>query len=196
MINKIILLLTALLLINIQAISAIDAGENYELKEISKCVENVLIKIRGEVDIQEGEYSFVGCGETKDEWWECPCNKDGPTYIILSTKNETRNVYDIVVQHYINAVDDVNVRTETFTDLQIAEGVKPKVPFSFNLPKLKVSGIIILIIVLAGIFVIIIFGGVLIYKWLFLDRDNIIQGEDEISYEDIINQIEGGKKDE
>ena len=125
--KNIILLLTALLLL-INVTTALDPGDSYVLKDIPKCVDKVIIKIRGETVPKPGEYDFPGCSQIDNKLWHCFC--DGSSKEIkLVTRDWTKNIYDIVVEYYINAVDADNTRTLNFnTVLDACSCIKKLLP--------------------------------------------------------------------
>ena len=178
---------------SLYTVGAIEAGETYELYTVPKCTGDALLKVRGVNPIEENEYEFKGCGETAADYWKCPCNGYN-VKIYLVTDRNTKNIYDIVLQYYLNAVDDTNVRTKNFNNINV--NVLPKAKkesTTISFPEIKGSSITFIIIIIVGLIVSIIVVGILVYRWLFHDKNNMID-DDDVSYEDVIKYVDGGKK--
>lgn len=75
----------------------------------ASCVsEDIMIKIRADLPLQDGEYTFVNC--TRDhndkwEWWRCGCF--GQDTIPFDFHYEKNNTYDIVSQYYTAPLEEV-----------------------------------------------------------------------------------------
>jgi len=199
----------------IQCVSAIDAGESYTLKTIN-CYDDASIKVRGEDNISRGEYIINDCKEEHINFWKCPCNNGEPLSIILSTKNTTKNVYDIVLEYNVLSekdrgtivregvvIHDEGKRTDNFNDIYV--GMKPidKIKEKFKMPEIPGGwNFIMMVGVILGV---IIFTGGIIYlfiRFLFTDKeeDNNIapkkvmqtnkkDKEDEMSDEELDNLL-------
>jgi len=168
---KICVLLTAIFILLILPCYAVEPGEKYIVKNIDKCYGEVKIKIRGEVDIQRDEYNFEGCKQPTTNFWKCACQQEN-TPIILSTKNTTKNIYDIVIEYYIlpsaergqiiregEIIHDEGLRTLQFPNIGIGMEPKKEVKERFKFPSLPEAGSLTIII---GVIVLVLAGATLI----------------------------------
>ena len=176
---KFIYITTIIFVLCTQCITAVNAGENYNITTV-KCYGDIIVKFRSEQNITENEYNFVDCTQKDEEYWNCKCNDGGETLIQLYTKPKTVNVYDIKLSYYIEpkqpedddpttqtkgeVENDVNERTKSFTNLLV--GPAPKKPFQ---PPPK-NFVIIIISVVA--FVIVLVSTLGYYGYKFLAKDD------------------------
>lgn len=121
------ILLTIISVLLIQSVSAVTAGEPYEIFKLPECYGPVTLKIRGEEAIKTGEYNinkFERTGkDRKDDVWEYYCdNQNGePLNVIIETNSETSNIYDTRIQYYIEPfleVDEIGDTGLTQSQLQ------------------------------------------------------------------------------
>ena len=189
--NKKILLITVLFLLLMFVVSAVSAGENYIVTNINRCYGEITISIRGINFIQEDEYSFVNCNKVSLEnqvYWRCICNEDISTDVVLLTKENTENEYDIVVEYFESELINVSVnksfiptkeevenelkkRTLHFNDIVVSPNnkkpVRPPLEFPLMGDAIKIVFIIIIILVIiCGVIFV-------IWKWLDKDEDRI-----------------------
>ena len=138
-----------------------------------KCYGDLTVKIRAETDLVDNEYKFINCKNTELELWSCKCNEKNTT-IILQTSSDITNVYDIVIQYYIDEIqNDDSKRLKTFSNVYVyAVDYKPPKTV-YELPefnqKYLVGGIIIFIFSILSI------GVLFIYKLLFRDKEKPVK---------------------
>ncbi len=202
---KRLILLIALLLLVTQAVYGIDAGENYELLVIPFCVDNIIIKVRQQINVDD--YFFVDCIKD-DKFWNCSCDKEVATKIIFRTNLNATNIYDIVVEYNLDrerrsytagnltpiVVDDDNRRTLNFNNINI--NAKPVEKKKFQLPEVSHVGslVLTLLVFVIGIFIC---GSFLIWKLSKQKNNQVIikskkveQKENEdVSYEQVEEMI-------
>ncbi len=169
---KKILLLAVVFIYFIYPIQGYTAGELYTVTNISKCYGNYSVKVRGENNIVDGEYSMLN-STGENNIWIGGCNDNGNDIQIL-TDTETNNVYDITVEYYLmpltddNITNDSNKRTLQFTNIGF-KSVKEKEPF--KMPQLEDGRVILGVVGGIVLFIgLIIF---LLWKFVFKDEGDI-----------------------
>ena len=144
-------------------VTAIPAGEPYNVKAIDKCEGQILVKVRGSIPSNETEYEIVDC-IFNGTYWICNCVN--PSTITFLTENETNNQYDIVLEWYV----EEKKNTQWFTNIDVGPKIKPKE--EFKMPPLE--GVKLIGFVIGGVvvfFTIVLF---IILKWFMKEEKEII----------------------
>lgn len=162
------------------AVEYVDPGSQYTVTTVPICYDQIEIKVRGQVESNESLYSFVGCDQTKKDRWVCDCLSADAHEIILVTKPNITNEYDITVQYYtepLRNIEDVNTRhsaTRTFNynDIKVTF-YRPdeKKSSGFFFPALpegsQMTIIIFAILLLFGMFIFFVY---VTFKVFFMDE--------------------------
>lgn len=151
------LILFILIILCIFNVHAIDSGDSYQVANIIRCYGTVDIRIWGKSNITN-DFNFKDCVQTEKDKWQCECNTNNNTYIILQTLNTTYNIYDIVIQYFIQPkvkieegqydINSDNKRTLNFNNIIVTPKIEKKEIIKFKMPDFNLAGIL-----MVGIFI-------------------------------------------
>ena len=92
--STIIFILMCIILLN--PVSSLIAGTSNTVMSFSKCV-NLIVEVKGNLNIDTGEYWFENCTETLENKWLCECYDN--YNLILSTDIRTINDYNFSITY-------------------------------------------------------------------------------------------------
>jgi len=169
------------------SVLAINSGENFQITNIQKCYGKVDIKIWGVVNITDNGFTFQSCQKVGYDRWQCNCNENNYTPIVLTTKNYTANIYDVIIEYYISPKVDVgggkydndinSRRTSNFNNLRVGPEPVKKEIVKFKMPEINIGGVFMGAI--AVLIVTLIFVTYYIWKYFLIDE---VEEETDIGY--------------
>ena len=142
---KFFLLLITILIIPIVSAEVYTAGHPISLYTIEKCEGPVNIKINTELEYNSDYIDVERCQQLTNNTWKCDC--DNNFNVTVLTDNRTKNIYDFVIQYYIeytnyqndnrtpnlNQIEfENNQRTHRIIDVEIIPPEKPTLSFDFD----------------------------------------------------------------
>lgn len=174
----------AMLILLSTIVTAIPAGEPYNVKTIDDCEGQVQVKARAPGS-NGSEYTFPGCS-FNGTYWFCDCTN--PTTIRFLPENETRNQYDIVLQWYGprlegNKLTEENKQTQWFMNINV--GPKPKPKEELKMPTLE--GVELVGVILFGVSVFFVVLLIIIWKWLM--KENKVEKVSEVEEDKDFNEV-------
>jgi len=177
-----------MVILSLSFVSAIESGAPYFVYEVPKCYVDAFVRIDGETNVFDDNYSFDGCSKipceqcgSAEELWKCQCDQGKSMNITLNTGSNVKNIYDIVIQYYISepisndynlTQDEITIlndnikRVENFNNLELIPPTPPRKPF--KMPVIKNTGM--LIIIFGVILVVVLIGLVFLFKWIMKDQ--------------------------
>jgi hypothetical protein len=200
--NKLYLLLIFILFIPIATAINITSGVETSVYKIDKCNGPIKIKVTSEFGIKDNEIFIKRCSRN-DDIWECECVDSFD--VSLYVKNDTKNIYDMNINYYIQykyieedvnstkpSIDEVNLddyfRKVRLYNIYASPEIKKRLPFSFNIE--TKNGIIVGISI---VLCLVIFFIIKIKKYLTNDNKSIdvlnYKNTKDDELDEILNQI-------